>query len=267
MAAKDIGYPVVLKLLAAEVQHKSDIGGVMLGIRSDNELRARLYAAGAEPRQGQARRQARTGDRRRAGVRRRRAGARRAARSRGRPGGDVRLRRRQSGAAQGRRLRRGAAAAVAGQGDDRAHHRGQAAQGLSRHAGRRRRQRAGGADRARPPCATISATRSRASTSIRSWRCRTARARSRSTRWWCCGVSSVSRPSEARAGTRQRWASRVITLGPGSRSASLHSPGTRYSASIIEVVHGQKSSCEYLRCLRIAGEHPRRPRRRHRSAN
>ena len=40
MAAKDIGYPVVLKLLAAEVQHKSDIGGVILGIRSDNELRA-----------------------------------------------------------------------------------------------------------------------------------------------------------------------------------------------------------------------------------
>ena len=42
------------------------------------------------------------------------------------------------GAAQGRELRRGAAAAVAGQGDDRAHHRRQAAQGLSRHAGRRR---------------------------------------------------------------------------------------------------------------------------------
>ena len=40
MAAKDIGYPVVLKLLAAEVQHKSDIGGVMLNIRSDNELRS-----------------------------------------------------------------------------------------------------------------------------------------------------------------------------------------------------------------------------------
>jgi acyl-CoA synthetase (NDP forming) len=40
MAARDIEYPVVLKLLAAEVQHKSDIGGVMLGIRSDNELRA-----------------------------------------------------------------------------------------------------------------------------------------------------------------------------------------------------------------------------------
>ena len=40
MAAQDIGYPVVLKLLAAEVQHKSDIGGVILNIRSDNELRA-----------------------------------------------------------------------------------------------------------------------------------------------------------------------------------------------------------------------------------
>ena len=40
MAAQDIGYPVVLKLLAAEVQHKSDIGGVMLGIRSENEMRA-----------------------------------------------------------------------------------------------------------------------------------------------------------------------------------------------------------------------------------
>jgi acetyltransferase len=40
MAARDIGYPVVLKLLAADVQHKSDIGGVMLNLRSENELRA-----------------------------------------------------------------------------------------------------------------------------------------------------------------------------------------------------------------------------------
>ena len=39
-AAKDIGYPVVLKLLAAEVTHKSDIGGVILGIKDDAELRA-----------------------------------------------------------------------------------------------------------------------------------------------------------------------------------------------------------------------------------
>jgi acetyltransferase len=39
-AAKEIGYPVVLKLVAAEVTHKSDIGGVILGIRSENELRS-----------------------------------------------------------------------------------------------------------------------------------------------------------------------------------------------------------------------------------
>jgi acetate---CoA ligase (ADP-forming) len=39
-AAQEIGYPVVLKLLAAEVQHKSDIGGVVLGIRNDAELRS-----------------------------------------------------------------------------------------------------------------------------------------------------------------------------------------------------------------------------------
>ena len=96
MAAQDIGYPVVLKLLAAEVQHKSDIGGVMLGIRSDNEMRAAYTRLAQNLAKAQAGRQARAGDRRRAGVRRRRAGARRAARSGGRPGGDVRLRRHQS---------------------------------------------------------------------------------------------------------------------------------------------------------------------------
>jgi acetyltransferase len=55
MAAKDLGFPVVLKLLAAEVQHKSDIGGVMLGIRSENELRtayARLAQNLAKARPG-----------------------------------------------------------------------------------------------------------------------------------------------------------------------------------------------------------------------
>ena len=52
MAAQDIGYPVVLKLLAAEVQHKSDIGGVILNIRSDERAAQRLHQAGAEPRQG-----------------------------------------------------------------------------------------------------------------------------------------------------------------------------------------------------------------------
>ena len=38
--AVSIGYPVVAKRHAAEVQHKSDIGGVMLNLRSDNELRS-----------------------------------------------------------------------------------------------------------------------------------------------------------------------------------------------------------------------------------
>jgi acyl-CoA synthetase (NDP forming) len=38
-AAKEIGYPVVLKLVSAEVTHKSDIGGVILGIESEGELR------------------------------------------------------------------------------------------------------------------------------------------------------------------------------------------------------------------------------------
>jgi acetyltransferase len=39
-AAKAIGFPVVLKLVSAAVTHKSDIGGVMLGIKSEEELRA-----------------------------------------------------------------------------------------------------------------------------------------------------------------------------------------------------------------------------------
>jgi acetyltransferase len=43
LAAREIGYPVVLKLASADVQHKSDIGGVMLNITSENELR-RAYA-------------------------------------------------------------------------------------------------------------------------------------------------------------------------------------------------------------------------------
>jgi acetyltransferase len=40
IAAKEIGYPVVLKLVSAEVTHKSDIGGVILGITSEEELRS-----------------------------------------------------------------------------------------------------------------------------------------------------------------------------------------------------------------------------------
>ena len=39
-AAKTTGYPVVLKLVSADMTHKSDIGGVILGIGSEAELRA-----------------------------------------------------------------------------------------------------------------------------------------------------------------------------------------------------------------------------------
>jgi acyl-CoA synthetase (NDP forming) len=37
---QEIGFPLVLKLVAADIQHKSDIGGVVVGIRDENELRA-----------------------------------------------------------------------------------------------------------------------------------------------------------------------------------------------------------------------------------
>jgi acyl-CoA synthetase (NDP forming) len=38
--ASEIGYPVVLKLVSANVTHKSDIGGVMLNIANERDLRA-----------------------------------------------------------------------------------------------------------------------------------------------------------------------------------------------------------------------------------
>ncbi len=38
-AANAIGYPVVLKVVSAKILHKSDIGGVMLGVSSDSVLR------------------------------------------------------------------------------------------------------------------------------------------------------------------------------------------------------------------------------------
>ena len=37
-AAREIGYPVVIKVVSAQILHKSDIGGVMLGIGSDGAL-------------------------------------------------------------------------------------------------------------------------------------------------------------------------------------------------------------------------------------
>ena len=46
-AAKSIGYPVVIKVVSAKILHKSDIGGVMLGIGSDDQM-TRAYAQLAE---------------------------------------------------------------------------------------------------------------------------------------------------------------------------------------------------------------------------
>ncbi|MBM2836891.1 MAG: acetyl coenzyme synthetase forming, alpha domain protein [candidate division NC10 bacterium] len=42
-AAEQIGFPVVLKIVAPEILHKSDIGGVRLGLASRDEVR-RAYA-------------------------------------------------------------------------------------------------------------------------------------------------------------------------------------------------------------------------------
>lgn len=39
-AAKEIGYPVVLKIASPDIIHKSDAGGVKVGVKSDEELRA-----------------------------------------------------------------------------------------------------------------------------------------------------------------------------------------------------------------------------------
>jgi len=39
-AARRIGYPVVLKILSPDISHKTDVGGVRVGIHSDDELRS-----------------------------------------------------------------------------------------------------------------------------------------------------------------------------------------------------------------------------------
>ncbi len=44
VAARDIGYPVVLKLVSDDIQHKSDVGGVRLNISSDDGVRAAFAA-------------------------------------------------------------------------------------------------------------------------------------------------------------------------------------------------------------------------------
>jgi acetyltransferase len=40
IAAKEIGYPVALKILSHDISHKSDVGGVRLNLRDANELQA-----------------------------------------------------------------------------------------------------------------------------------------------------------------------------------------------------------------------------------
>lgn len=49
-AAERIGYPVVMKLVSGQISHKSDVGGVLLNLRHDDEVRAgfeRLQTAAA----------------------------------------------------------------------------------------------------------------------------------------------------------------------------------------------------------------------------
>ncbi len=41
-ASREIGFPVVIKLASATISHKSDVGGVVLDIRSEREVRAAL---------------------------------------------------------------------------------------------------------------------------------------------------------------------------------------------------------------------------------
>jgi acetyl coenzyme A synthetase (ADP forming)-like protein len=42
-AAEAVGFPVVLKVMAPEVSHKSDVGGVIVGLDSDREVRGAYY--------------------------------------------------------------------------------------------------------------------------------------------------------------------------------------------------------------------------------
>ncbi len=39
-AAKKVGYPTVMKIVSQDIIHKSDVGGVKIGLRSDDEVRA-----------------------------------------------------------------------------------------------------------------------------------------------------------------------------------------------------------------------------------
>ena len=39
LAARELGYPMALKILSPDISHKSDVGGVRLNLRDENELR------------------------------------------------------------------------------------------------------------------------------------------------------------------------------------------------------------------------------------
>lgn len=46
-AAREIGYPVVMKLVSAQISHKSDVGGVVLDVEGDAEVRRHYQALAA----------------------------------------------------------------------------------------------------------------------------------------------------------------------------------------------------------------------------
>ena len=54
VAANDIGYPIALKILSPDISHKSDVGGVRLNLRDENELRAAVDRMLAQVRAAQA---------------------------------------------------------------------------------------------------------------------------------------------------------------------------------------------------------------------
>ena len=43
-AARTLGYPVVMKLVSAQISHKSDVGGVVLGVADDESVRRHFHA-------------------------------------------------------------------------------------------------------------------------------------------------------------------------------------------------------------------------------
>lgn len=44
-AAREVDFPVVLKVMAPEISHKSDVGGVIVGLGSEREVRGAYYEA------------------------------------------------------------------------------------------------------------------------------------------------------------------------------------------------------------------------------